>query len=152
MPAIKIVGLQKSVVFVITIPSIYTDPSLATGWLITAPFLNKRVSHCRLFYQKSHYANLWTCITKNESLWLLVSFHTSAVVFWGGAFFSFLFVWVGRGIHVHIVDLVCQCLVFRVLNYNAKIYLLLRALVESLFTFYNAHLSKLLLLPFTLNN
>lgn len=72
--------------------------------------------------------------------------------FWGGAFFSFLCVWVGRGIHVHIVDLVCQCLVFRVLNYNAKIYLLLRALVESLFTFYNAHLSKLLLLPFTLNN
>lgn len=117
------------------------------------PFFKKRVSHCRLFYQKSHYANLWTCITKNESLWLLVSFHTSAVVFWGFIpFFSFLFVWVGRGIHVHIVDLVCQCLVFRVLNYNAKIYLLLRALVESLFTFYNAHLSKLLLLPFTLNN
>lgn len=115
------------------------------------PFFKKRVSHCRLFYQKSHYANLWTCITKNERVWLLVSFHTSAVVFWGGAFF-FLFVWVGRGIHVHIVDLVCQCLVFRVLNYNAKIYLLLRALVESLFTFYNAHLSKLLLLPFTLNN
>lgn len=72
--------------------------------------------------------------------------------FLGRGFFSFLFVWVGRGIHVHIVDLVCQCLVFRVLNYNAKIYLLLRALVESLFTFYNAHLSKLLLLPFTLNN
>lgn len=116
------------------------------------PFFRKRVSHCRLFYQKSHYANLWTCITKNESLWLLVSFHTSAVVFWGGAFFSFLCVWVGRGIHVHIVDLVCQCLVFWVLNYTAKIYLLLRALVESLFTFYNAHLSKLLLLPFTLNN
>lgn len=72
--------------------------------------------------------------------------------FLGRGFFLFLCVWVGRGIHVHIVDLVCQCLVFRVLNYNAKIYLLLRALVESLFTFYNAHLSKLLLLPFTLNN
>lgn len=114
------------------------------------PFFKKRVSHCRLFYQKSHYANLhykeWKSLAPSIFSYICCGFLGR------GFFFSFLFFWVGRGIHVHIVDLVCQCLVFRVLNYNAKIYLLLRALVESLFTFYNAHLSKLLLLPFTLNN
>lgn len=75
-------------------------------------------------------------------------------VFLGRGFFfiPFLLGWERYTCIVHIADLVCQCLVFWVLNYNAKIYLLLRALVESLFTFYNAHLSKLLLLPFTLNN